>query len=457
MSLDTHVNVTLTVNNFGITRQGFGTIAFPTYKSLSGDPSRVYARASDAITDGFLASSPEVRFIQAVTAQTPKPPLVKLLHFSLPPTQRYVVSVRSVVSLKTYKINVKGEGVTDTACSFTSDGTALNDEIVAGLVTVLQAVVGRNYTAAATGAGGSQVVTITANAPGNWFSIEVLDTSLLDVIQNHADPGVATDLAAAQALDNDWYWLATTANSLATIEATALWIESAGLKAYIVDTGDSLVENQVAGLGDVADAMLALGYKRTLYGYHRKPNELWSSGWEGLLAAMSVGTWTAAYKQIGGSTGDKFTATQLAHLDAKKASYYKIEGGGPITWEGKVANASYGFLDVTVSLDFVLDDIQKSLFSLLRALAKMSYTDEDIAMARGVVLGCIDRAKSDTHKIVAKGTPGSTSDPVPTVTFPKVKDVDPSVRALRKLPNGAVNFRIQGAVHTIDVALTVTF
>jgi len=39
----------------------------------------------------------------------------------------------------------------------------------------------------------------------------------------------------------------------------------------------------------------------------------------------------------------------------------------------------------------------------------------------------------------------------------RVKDIDPSVRALRIIPPGDVSFRLQAAGHTVDVNVTVLF
>jgi len=550
MSVDQHINVTVTINNTGISRQGFGTIGMLSYKSLFPERSRTYQRVSDAVADGFAATSPEILAASAIMGQSPHPISFKILRGSLPPTQRYVLAATAGNSTP-YAIEVKGEGVTTTDVSYTSDSSATLAEIHNALRTQLNAVVGKNYTVTfaaltfadatftaeadddtltfgsphtlLTGDGPFQVsnsggalpaglvaltdywfirtgantgklatslanalagtaidlttdgtgtqtmadtvstvspagsLTATADAAGNWFSLAVADTSVLSITQNHTDPGVGTDLAAIYNQDPDFYYVHTFFNSENYVKAVALWTEATSFKAYFVDVVDSASENVAAGGGDVLDDLEALEYKRTLYGYHRKPAEMWSAGWMGRLAPLNVGRWTAAYKTIVGSTVDRFTATQTTNLDAKKASYYKQEAGRSITWEGKVANASYAFMDVTVSLDFMLDEIQKRALGAIVALDKVSYTDEDIAVIRGAIEGAVSLGKSDAHKIIAPGTPGDPNDPQPVVSFPKVRDIDPSVRSLRKLPNGAVNFRLQGAIHTVDVALTVTF
>lgn len=337
---------------------------------------------------------------------------------------------------------------------------AQNDVIVAQLVQGLNAVVGKNFTAAqVVGAGETDYATVTADEAGGWFAIERLNGTEdnLKLTMTHVDPGVATDLSNILLVDKDWYYLHTLFNSEQYVLAAAEWVEAQSFKAYAVDVVDSDSENLAAGGGDVLQELESLGYKRTLYSFKRDPAQMFSAGLMGRLAPLNVGSWTAAYKTITGCTADSFTSTQIDNLDAKKASYYKEEAGVAFSWEGKVAHPDYLFFDVTVALDFVLDGLQKAIFAVKKALDKVAYTDEDIAKIRGAAEGWIDVCKSDKHKIVALGTPGDPDDPEPSVSWPRVADIDPSARALRELPDGSISFRLQGAVHKTSVDVSVTF
>jgi hypothetical protein len=552
MSIDQHVSVNVTVNNAGLSKQGFGTIAHVSYKTAKfGDAhSLTYDRYADIIADGFAATSPEALFVQRVLGQTPHPRTVKLIKGTRPPTQKYELDATNILSSYKYQLKVKGEGVTTTTAEYTSDASATQEEIHNGLLAALNAVVGKNYTCAfsplvyadavftadnateqftiaahglQTGDGPFQVsngggalpaglaaatdywiirvdantfklatslalalagtnlligddgtgvqtlsdtvttvrpqdpLIVTADAAGNWFSIEVVNTSVMQIEQTHVDPGIATDLAEIVIQDNDWYYLDTTYNSEAMVLAAAAAIEAMPFKMYMFDSNDSPIENTAAPGADVGAQITALTYKRVLPAYHRKPNEMWAAGWMGVIAAMDVGKWTSAYKTVAGATPDKFSATQITNLDAKKVSYYKTEAGRNITWKGWIGNTSYAWFNTTVELDFVMDLIQKKAFGVLVAVAKVGYTDEDLAMLRGAIEGAIDICKSDDHKIVAPGTPGDVDDPVPTVVVPKVKDIPAEERAAGNLPDVNVSFRLQGAVLTVDVDLTVSF
>jgi hypothetical protein len=548
MSLDTHVQVTLSVNNAGVALAGFGLIGVLTYKNVFPERRRLYNRLADVIADGFAADSPEAIAASRIFGQSPHPMQLMLIRGDLAPTQRYLVEAIDVRNSYPYRIGVIGEGVTATEVEYESDAAASVAEIHNGLVTGLNAVVGKNFTAAfapatalagtftatnatetftknahgfqtgdgpyqLTNAGGALPTglapltdyfvirvdantfrlatsranafantyvliaddgtgvhtitpnaatspalpfTVTGDAPGEWFSLEMLDRSILSASQDHADPGIATDLAAIQTEDSSWYYLHTLFNSDAMVLAAANWVEANG-KMYYPDVSNTECENTASGNSEIGDDLLALELKRTVPVYHSRPAAMAGAALMGRLAPLNPGKWTAAYKTLSGVPVMTFSATQMANLDARKMTYYKREAGRSITWEGKVGNAMFGFADVTTALDWFLDRLQKRIFGVFVAKNKVAYTDEDIAEIKGAAEGVVIEGMSDAYTIIAPGTPGDPDDPVPTVTFPRVRDIDPSLRALRQLPDCAISFRLQGATHSVIVDVTVSF
>jgi hypothetical protein len=461
MSIDQHVPVTVSVVNTGIALTGFGRTAVLSYKNLWSGRSRIYAHPSavtDMLADGYEADDVEVLSVKRIMAQSPHPKDVKIIKGTRIPTMRYELVIEDAIEGQIYSARVVGEGVTTTIVSYTAVGGDDEADIAGELITQLQAVVDRNFSATVDGSDPDQI-NVVGTAAGDWFSIEIqCSTELIRISMTHADPGIADDLGEILLADSDWYYLDTNFNSEAMILEAADFIESAGFKAYIVDSCDSDIENTASPGTDIASQLNALGYKRTLYSYHRKPNEDLSAGWEGRVSPLQVGTWDAAYKSLVGVSADAFTPTQMANMDAKKCSYYKAEAGRAFTWNGAIANTDYAWFDVTVSLDFVIDLLQKRVLAARLSLNKVAYTDEDIqGVIKGAAQGALDECKSDSHKIIALGTPGDPDDPEPIITFQRVADIDPSLRSVRELPPGNAVFRLQGAVNIVPIDLTVTF
>lgn len=548
MSLDTHVQVNLTINNSGVALAGFGLIAALTYSTVFPERFRTYSKASDAVTDGFAADSPEVLFINKVMGQARHPQRVALIRGELPPTMRYLLEAAAIRnSSDDYAIQVDGEGVTSTEIEVESDASATKAEVHSATVTALNAVTGKNFTAsfaAATAAAGAFTAThgtetftkaahgfqtgdgpyqltttttlpaglalatdywiirvdandfqlatslanalagtaqpisddgtgvhtitpntalsptlpftVTADAPGEWFSLEVLDTTAWNIEQNHVDPGVATDLAAIRIANKTWYYLHTFYNSDDYVKAAAAWAEANGVMYYF-DSQNTDAENTAQGNGEALDDIWQLNYRRVVPSYYPSPKHMHSAGWMAILASYNPGKWSAAYKTVVGSVAKQFSDTQITNLDARKASYYKEEAGRAITWEGRVGNTDYAFADITTGLDWFLDALKKRCFGVYIALPKVALTDEDVAKIKAAAEGVVDLGKSDAYDIIAPGTPGSTEDPVPTVTFPKVADLSTEDRTARRITGALITFRMQGASHSVIFDVTASF
>ncbi len=300
-------------------------------------------------------------------------------------------------------------------------------------------------------------ITITGTAANDWFSIGTTEIDLIGIKQTHDDFDVATALGAIILKDNTWYWLETNFNSKSYVLAVAEWCE-ANAKTYICDVNETEACTVVVGDGtDTLAALVALEYKRTMYCFHHRPAAMMSAGLEGELAPKAPGLWTAAYKGIIGVEASPLNETHMANLDARRATYYKQEFDRSFTWQGQVANPDYGFLDVTVSLDWVSDDFVKSLAGKFIGSDSIGYDDADFQILIAAGKGSIARAVSPAHKIMAPGDPNNPLDPPPSFTLPSVADIDPAVRALRNIPDGQLTFRLRSSAHSADVTATVSF
>lgn len=550
MAVSEFVTFTIQVNNAGVSQQGFGTALIPSYSATWPELTRTYTQYADVLVD-FAAGTPEALAANALFAQSPHPETVKIGRCALKPTMQYTIGAITVSNSYAYKIQVDGPGVTSTEATYTSDASATTQEIHNGLVTALNAVVGKNYTATFaplasltpkvftaanateiftsathglnTGDGpvwvsnsggalpagltastdyyvikidantfylatslanalagtflsittdgtGTQTLTpqasclspilpflVTGSASGNWFSLEVKgNAAMLSNKMSHADPGIATDLAAIVTSDPEWYCLVSPWNSKGWSTGAAAWIEANG-RIYVCSVVDTDALNTSVLNGDTLDTLYGLGYKRTCGKYHPSPVQMFGAASAGCFLALNPGKWTEAFKSPVGVTSVNLTSTQRTKLRDRRAGTVTTEKGRKITWDGKVPNTTYGFLDITVATDWLSDQVQSAAFGVLVSLAKVAYTDEDIDLIAGAVRGVLLDATSDAHPVL---DPGDANDPAnlpPSITFPKVADVSPATRALRQLPNGVISGRLQGAVQSVAFLATLSF
>lgn len=148
-SLSEIVSITITQDTVGIARAGFGVPLVLSHNATYPERVRYYSDTSEAIAD-WPASSPEYIAINAILSQSPSPEEVGVGRCAVKPTQQYAIGAAAIRNSdsSSYKINAVGQGVTSSQAAFTSDASATAQEIHNGLVIALNAVVGKNYTAA---------------------------------------------------------------------------------------------------------------------------------------------------------------------------------------------------------------------------------------------------------------------------------------------------------------------
>lgn len=296
---------------------------------------------------------------------------------------------------------------------------------------------------------------ITGNAPGNWFSIEVLDTSglptnqataYLSNAQVHVDPGVTADLDAIAAVSSAWYALYTLYNSKAYVLASAAWTEPQS-RVYVGDTCDSAVITTVAGNGDVMDTASGLNYSRTLLEYHPSPIDFLGAALMGDVLPLDPGAETWAFKaNLAGVRGVNLTATHRVNLRAKNGNTYEPQTADLTwTWDGKSTDGEY--LDTIRGLDFVRDDAIKSIAEVLANNPKIPYTDGGAVTLGNELEGVFARAV--TAGIFA-------SDPAPVVVIPRVKTQTSANKRIRKFVGLKGSATLAGAIQDVSVSIIVT-
>lgn len=530
--LSNYVSLTITQDSVGVARAGFGVPLMLSAYAAFPERVREYTDLADVSADGFATTGPEYLSAQAFFSQQPRPEKVLIGRADNKPIQKYLVEVAAVRNSYAYQLNAKGEGVTTTAVSYTSDSGATQQEISNGLLTALNAVVGRNFlatfpalvvadftftgeadddtlTATAhglqTGDGPVQVsnsggalpgglsaatdywairtgantfqlaislanalagtaialstdgtgtqtlsdtastvspylgIQVTGTAVTEWFSIEVVNVNDLAIAQTHVDPGVAADLDAIKLQNNTWYALHTFYNSNAYVLAAAAWVE-ANKKIYVVDVNETDSITQADGASDTLDDLQTLSYARTMGAYHPDPSAMFSAAWMGRCLPLEPGSETWSIKRLAGVAAVSLSATHRANLVARNANSYETVAAIDVTFNGTTADGD--FMDVQRGLDWLEDDIAKSVFEALAGANKIPFEDDGVAVIEGEIRGSLRRAV--TRKILA-------ASPAPNVTVPLVADVSSSDKALRRLPDVKFSGTLSGAIHKVII------
>lgn len=436
--LSNYVTLTITQDSVGVQRAGFGVPLFLSATAGWVERTRTYGSTSDVAAD-FALDSPEYRAATAVFSQSPAPTSMMIGRCALPPTQSYTL-IPIVQNSHTYSIIVKGEGVTNTTVTYLSDGSATAAEIVAGMITVLNAVTGANYTAS-----GSSTLIVTADAPGNWFSLEI-DPADWEITQDHADPGVATDLLAISNESDAWYCLLTAFNSTDYVEAAAAYIQGTGTKIYVFDTNETDAITVVSdGTQGLLDELSALAYSRVAGMYHQNPAAFAAAAWAGNCLPREPGSETWMFKRLAGVAVTSLTPTQRVNLVARNANFYVSVAGVSITANGTTSDG--GYIDTTRGLDWLKDDMSKAVFGALAGASKIPFTDAGVSIIMNEVKGSLKRA-------VDRGI--LSNSPAPLVTVPLVVDISTTNKAFRILPDVKFTATLAGAIHKVLISGVVS-
>jgi Protein of unknown function (DUF3383) len=438
MGLGDIVQVSVSLVSGGLSLAGFGTpLILGGYSKVYPERVRFYTDLTGLSVD-FAAGTPEYLAAQAVFAQNPRPSKLAVGRCALKPTQKWTITpVTTIQAIQTYTVKIAG-----VAYSFVSDATPTAAEVVTGLTTVINAATGTHSLVAS----GSNTLVLTHNTAGGWQYLEVGDVNLLRVEQNHADPGIATDLAAIALESADWYCILNPWNATAEVAAIAAWAE-ANQKLYVAQTQETQVVDTADGSAtDIAHVLKASSYSYTGLVYSPSNGDFLDAAMAGACLPLDPGSETWANKTLAGVAVRTFTATHVTNLQAKRCGWYYMLAGRAVTREGKVASSTIGFIDLRRAIDALVQDMQARSFLAVATSKKIAYTDAGMTVLQGAILAALEAAEKGGTLV-----PGSWS-----CTIPKVAAQSSTDRANRYVPGIAWAAQAQGAAHTLSIQGTLT-
>lgn len=423
------VNVSVSIQNAGVTRQGFGTALIAAYHTLFADRVRTYSQLSEMIADGFTVNHPAYKAAAKLIGQNPRVRNFKIGKRVLPPTQKHRFTPTDTTVGRVYSITFTSPaGVVSTA-TYTVQNADTLTLITTGLVAAVNALA-----IAVTVTNNTTNFDVQANTAGALWDIDVND-SPLTVKNSTTDPGIATDLAAIALADNDWYGLALDSNGALEVAAAAAWVES-NEKIAAFDTIDS--DTGTSSTSDIMSTVKTASYKRSLV--IRAKNALSYAG----AAALGVnfptdpGKATLAYKTLSGVSVPNLNTTERGYIKGKNGNFLTTMGGVNVLLFGKCGS---GYFDDQRMIDCLTARLRENLFALLVNNPKLPFSDASIDLVKGEVLATISRFQP--YAIL--------TTPAPTVTFPKASEVSAVDKGNRLLPDGEFTATIAGAIHEIEI------
>jgi hypothetical protein len=493
------VNVQVSMTGAQLSREGFGrALLLSTDYPASFTSPRTYSGSAGLVADGFPSNGPSVLAAQAYFGQTPPPPDIKV------GKRTHIVAQAWTVTPAANPPNLT-DFVLDLAygqAKYTTDSAPTVAKIVTGLKTAIDALAtaisawasGHGYVLgdkcknsnniyqcvkAGTSAGsggplgvGDAIVDnaakwqwiggildatdnttnlgIAVHTAGIWGRVSPENTVLMDVIQSHADGGIASDLTALQLIDDDWYGIINPYNSSAEILAAAAWTESAK-KLFPNQSQDTPIVNTApTGATDIAAKLEAASYTRSPCIFHPDNAEFADAAWFASRSTFTPGQETWAYATLAGIAVTTLTPTQMGnasgtpaglYADGKCCNIYVNLAGANKVYPGTLPCRE--FVDIVRLNDWITSNMQADVGNPMlnpTGGGKLPFDDGGIIAVKAAMLSTL---------MVAVGNHGLVADPKPTVGGPRARDVAPSNKRARLLTpmtfNGTYADAIQAA------------
>ncbi len=305
---------------------------------------------------------------------------------------------------------------------------------------------------------GGADVTMTAGVSAQFHSLSVspTQTTSLGVAQTHADPGIATDLAAIALANGSWYGFVTPMNSKAIIVAADGWAE-VNAKLYAAQTQDSAVINATPQTaGDVGVTLAASTALRTALWYKSTTNDFADAAVLGACLPLDPGSETWAFKTLVGvpaETGvNALSETQRSNAcgaggtpGGKYVNLYENIGGVAVTEKGTVSGNEW--IDVIRFRDWLQVNMSIDVFASLTQGSKVPYTDAAISVVEAAI-------RADLKAGVDAG--GLSDNPAPTVVVPSAASVSAADRQNRVLNGVSFSATLAGAIQCANVTGTLS-
>jgi hypothetical protein len=420
------VSVTVTTESASVQAQGFGKGLILQTHNHFVDRTREYGAVSEMAADGFATTEAAYLAAQAYFSQEPAPLKVKIGR-----RNANAVSVTITVANNfVYSVTING-----VAYTYTSDGTAIEQEIVDGLIAAIAAspVTGSD--------GGANTLTITADVSGTPFS--VLLGSNLVMVAPTATETISAALDAILLSDTDFYGLVLCDRASADMQSGATWV-SANKRFLFAATAEANVIDVAAGSDTTTlPAILkASSYDRTLCLYHASAAtnfiDAAAMGW---VLSKDPGSYTFALKTLIGIAVSSMTPTQRGNAKDKYAVTFETRGGINQTSNGKVGSGKN--VDQIHGRDWLSSVIQANIFGLLSSVNKVPFTDEGIGLVEQV-----------TKQAGSFGVTRNYLSEYST-SFPALSSISAGDKAARLLDGASMTAQESGAIESVTFELIV--
>lgn len=444
------VNVDITLNTAGTTREGFGLPLFLASTDNFEERVRGYTSLTEVAED-FDENSAAYKAAKQLWSQTPK---VTQLYIGRRAMQ-YTISIPDEVTESTdYSLTVAVGGGVSQPFQYTAQTDDTAEIVLNQFKTQIEAnpALKDNVTVSVSGSAGSATMIIT-KAGENDFVKVTTTAQTLSISATTAD-SASVALAAIETYSTDWYFIATEDRTSQFVTAMASEIQ-ARRKIFFTASNDvkALQGTELASATDVPAQLAKSKYTRTVCLWHHTASfdypEMAYIAYGAPYDAGSIAWGNAQLTGVAASLQPAnqrpLTSIQKSALDARSCNFIDLDGGVPVVRRGITSGGEW--VDIIRGVDWLESDLKTSLRDLLinQKGGKITYDDTGITRVRQVIETSLQRAVNRNFL--------STY----TVTVPKASQVSLADKKARILKDITFHGILAGAILDVDLKGTVAY
>lgn len=444
------VNVDITLNTAGTTREGFGLPLFLASTDNFEERVRGYTSLTEVAED-FDESTAAYKAAKQLWSQTPK---VTQLYIGRRAMQ-YTVSIPDEVTEGTdYSLTIAVGGGVSQPYQYTSVAeddalkvlTQFKDQIEA------DPSVKDDVTVNVTGTGSSATMIVT-KAGDNDF-VKVTSTTTTVSIAGTTSDTAASALAAIETYSTDWYFIAAEDRTAQFVLAMASEIQ-ARKKIFFTANADvaALQGTELESASDVPAQLAKSMYTRTVclwhhsasYDYPEMAYIAYGAPYDAGSIAWGNAQLTGVEASLQPANQRPLTSIQKSALDVRHCNFIDLDGGVPVVRRGITSGGEW--IDIIRGVDWLESDLKTSLRDLLinQKGGKITYDDTGITRIRQVIETSLQRA-------VNRNFLSSY-----TVNVPKASQVALADKKARILKDVTFAGILAGAILDVDLKGTVAY
>ena len=442
--LDRIVDVQIALNTAGISKLGFSTMLIAGWNPSMLDRVATVTSVDDMLEMGFAVDSEMYKAAQAAFSQTPRPRQVKLGRLNSNEYHATVKTVKNDIYTITFKWYDSSFNVVEKVASFTNSGTD-KTAIITGLKTAANAIVGL-----------SDVVTVTAiddlviAVKSAHVAVTTSDNLSIDSM---ADGTIATGMTAIKAADNDFYGVVLASHKKQDILDMAAYVETQTM-LFGTSTDEAGAYAQ-ASTDDVLSKLKNNEYYRTYCDVRKDASDYEESAKMARCFAIDPGGETWALKSLASVKTDGWTETEYTTIKNKNGNTYEKVRNISVTQNGKVVAGEW--IDIIRFRDWLVEEIQTNVFTLLKNNDKVPYTDAGIAMVENVVRKALEDGQDRGGIAPTEYDEDNNENPGFVLTVPLASEITPTQKATRDLKDIKFTARMAGAIHTVEIKGSFTY